>query len=285
MINWLKYPPFELSFLDRGPDDDYNGPTFKQAKPIRLLAGGNVIRLRAPKHSFFSSTPSIYVRNQDGMETSFGDGNKFAATDNWKECSLVVRRIEYRLPWFRGTKGSLSMSLAIVTRAPKKAFARTSFFHPRSFEFILSNYLNTQYGHEHDSKGVARYTAPINWQVHQQLPVFSVSFDVEGNNADFCYFFPISDTHFIRLNFFFYGGSDIKFKEEMKVLAKEIIQSVTLELGPQSQAQWDRVKAECPDMNLSESFAPLQWPIKPEDIETSPVVAPFMARTEQLAKP
>jgi hypothetical protein len=280
MIDWLKYFPLDLRFLDTDHEADYKELTFRQAKPIRLLAGGNVIRLWAPRHSLFSSKPSTYLRFQDGMDMIFTNYS-FAATDNWKESTLLSRWMQYQYSWFRGAKGTLTMNMAIVTRAPKKVFVNTSFFHPRSFEFILSNYLNTQYGHEHDSKGVARYTAPINWQVHQQLPVFSVSFDVEGNNADFCYFFPISDIHFIKLSFGFIED-DQKLKEEMKTLAKEIIQSVTLELGSQSQTQWDRVKDECPDMSLSESFAPLQWPIKPEDIEKSPVVMPFIAPTEQL---
>ncbi len=31
-------------------------------------------------------------------------------------------------------------------------------------------------------------------------------------------------------------------------------------------ADWKSVNADCPDMQLSENFAELKWPIKPEDV-------------------
>lgn len=281
MINWLKYYPIRFRFLDRDYDAEYQGPSFSQAKPITLLAGGNTIRLKVPKHKTTYDEPPIYVKSQDGMDTGFESYHSSVATKNWEYSTLVFRCWDYLYAWFRGRSGMLSMHISIVTRAENKAFTNTSFFHPRSFEFILTNYLNTQFGHEH-SLGVADYRAPVNWQVHQQLPVFSASFEVGGINKRLFYVFPITDTHFVELSFSL--DNEDKLREEMKVVAKEIIQSVILELGAQSQAQWDRVKAECSDMQLSEHFAPLQWPIKPEDIETSSVVAPFMAHTEQLAK-
>ncbi len=101
---------------------------------------------------------------------------------------------------------------------------------------------------------------PVSWKVHQQLPVFSASFEIGGINKSLFYVFPISDAHFIELSFSLSSLDNLR--EEMRAVAKQIIESLTLELGAESQAQWDRVKATCPDMQLSETFAPLQWPIK-----------------------
>jgi len=196
-----------------------------------------------------------------------------AATGNWEYSTLVYRCWDYLYAWYRGSKDGLHMNLSIVTRVEEKPFKNTSFFHPRSFEFILTNYLNTRYGHEHRD-GVAKYIAPIHWQVLQQLPVFSASFEIGGINKDLFYVFPISDTHFIKLSFSLSSLDNLR--EEMRAVAKQIIESLTLELCAESQAQWDRVKATCPDMQLSETFAPLQWPIKPEDIEKPAVEMPTL---------
>jgi len=283
MIEWLKFLPINLRFLDLDVNAEYKGPDFKNAKPITLLAGGNTIRLKAPRHKTTLKEPSIYVRNRDGLNSGFDYYNlPTAVAQTWKYSTLVYRCWGYLYAWYRGSTGNLHMHLSIVTRVEEKPFKNTSFFHPRSFEFILANYLNTRYGHE-QTDGVADYRAPVSWQVHQQLPVFSASFEIGGINGDLFYVFPISDTHFIKLSFNLSNWDNLR--EEMRAVAKQIIESLTLELCAESQAQWDRVKATCPDMQLSETFAPLQWPIKPEDIEKPAVEMPNENHTEKLIHP
>ena len=47
----------------------------------------------------------------------------------------------------------------------------------------------------------------------------------------------------------------------MEALANDVLNSFKLKLSPEIQAQFDKVKAECPDMNLVENFAPLKWTV------------------------
>ena len=49
-------------------------------------------------------------------------------------------------------------------------------------------------------------------------------------------------------------------------LINKIINSFSLELGPQTLSQWQTVKEHCPDMSLTPEFGELKWPIKPEDV-------------------
>lgn len=272
MMDWLKYMCLELRFLKRNYNAEYQKPSFKDAKPVRLIAGGNAIFLSVPKHRSYNSPAPIYLKYRDGMDMIFRNRNAGAATNYWIELPLLSRRSGYQFSWFRGAKGYLDMYMAIVTREEGQEFSNTSFFHPRSFEFILASYLSNLYGHRH-TEGSADYIAPVNWKIYQQLSVFSASFEVKGVlNEKLYYVFPITDTHFIRLVFSYHDGNDKNFKNELRALAKQIIESVTLELGPQSQMQWDTMKATCQDMQLSENFSPLKWPISVEDIDKPAVI-------------
>ncbi|VAW69447.1 hypothetical protein MNBD_GAMMA09-2094 [hydrothermal vent metagenome] len=66
---------------------------------------------------------------------------------------------------------------------------------------------------------------------------------------------------------------------QARELATQIINSVQLELSPESQAQLDRVKQAMGELKLSEEFAPLKWPIKVEDIEQPLATDSFLPHT------
>jgi len=55
----------------------------------------------------------------------------------------------------------------------------------------------------------------------------------------------------------------------MEALANDIINSFSLTLGPKTQAQLDQFKSDCPDMSLSNTFAPLKWPSEAGALDNS----------------
>lgn len=263
MIAWLKYLPIQLRHdLE---STDCRGPNFDDAKPVTLFAGGCAIHLRAPKHKSNCGDPPLYWK-KDGMEGPFRTFNSgLVATDNWVSSVMLTRSWSYWKAWFAGTEGELYLSVSVVKRNEEKAFDGVSFFHPKGFEYAIANFLDTRYGYK-EYRGTPRYRAPVNWTVHDSLPVFSASFDVKGSNERLYFVFPVSDDAFIQLVVRYSGGGEA-LRSHMETIAKQIVNSVSVELSPEAQAQWDRVKSECPNMSLSKTFAPLDWPIKPEDIE------------------
>lgn len=86
------------------------------------------------------------------------------------------------------------------------------------------------------------------------------------NNPDHLFFFPITDQHFVKIRF----AQDSYSRDENRKLAFDIspiralqdavFNSISLELSPEAQASYDKVKSQCGDMQLSKDFPPLQWP-------------------------
>ena len=44
-------------------------------------------------------------------------------------------------------------------------------------------------------------------------------------------------------------------------LCDSIIDSMRLEVGKDTQAEWNKVKATCPDMSITETFGEFPWPL------------------------
>ena len=104
----------------------------------------------------------------------------------------------------------------------------------------------------------------------RNLPVVSVAFDVGPDNETQYFAFPVTPHHFV-LFAFSYTVSRKDVKQSMQDLADEVINSVSLELNGKTQDLVDNVKAQCPDMALTKTFAPLKWPMKVEDIDKDAV--------------
>jgi len=276
MIDWLKYYPLNLRGSKEG--DSVKGPAFASAKPVKLDFKGNIIRLRAPRHRSTSGYSPVYIT---GLKAHLA--NEFrtwpGATENWKYSKLLYRSWDYWIEWFGGISGDLEIYTSVLTRKEGKAFEGGSFFHPVAFESAIANFLNTSHGiHKTGTYFTAR--SPVNWQVHNHLPVFSCSFEVwKREGLSFLYFvFPLTDQHLGSIIFNF-SVSDDDPVAQARELATQIINSVQLELSPESQAQLDRVKQAMGELKLSEEFAPLKWPIKVEDIEQPLATDSFLPHT------
>ena len=263
MIDWLKYLPLDLR--DGKNEDSVKGPVFSSAQPVKLEFKSNIIRLRAPKHRSTSGIPTYLTGIKAHLAEQFRTWR--GATENWKYSTLLHRNWDYRIEWFGGGAGSLSISAYVLTRKEGEEFKDSSFFYPGAFEAAIANYLNTIHG-VHKTGTVFSAQAPLNWQHHHHLPVFSCSFELwkRGHLNNIYYFFPLTDQHLMAFCFGFYVVDNDPVAQA-KELVSQIINSVQLELSTESQAQLDRVKQEMGELKLSEEFAPLKWPIKVEDIE------------------
>lgn len=142
----------------------------------------------------------------------------------------------------------------------------------------MADYLDSFFGHV-KTGGKPHFRGPLNWQVldiSETIKAALMDIHVIGNTSvnNPCLkklaFFPISDTQIVCLFFDFGGilinGSDPVDPTPMLELADKIINSFRLEVGPKTLANWNAVKATCPDMSVTREFGELKWPIKIKDI-------------------
>lgn len=278
MIDWLKYFPLHLRDAEEGAA--IKGPAFSSARPVTLMPGGNIIRLRAPRHRTDVQERQVCYKGYDDLDNRFDVCR--GATDNWKHRTLLFRMWTYWREWFGGGAGNLTMTVAVVTRAQGQEFHR-SLFYPRVFESAVANYLNTVHGVVRRGHEKFQFSAraPINWKIHHHLPVFSCSFEERHSDyLEVLYFvFPITDRHFLRISFRF-SGVATGMRDDMQALAHQIIDSVELALSSSSQEELARVKSDIGELSLSENFPPLKWPINVDEIENPPMPESMLSQYE-----
>lgn len=240
------------------------------------------------------------IRGRDVLEGQdvSGYGYRAMANDHWG-CLLPFSRYwSFWGPWMTGCKAELIMSITVVGRREDHQFPNISYFNPRAFESVFATYLNDYYGHRRwDVDRVhPRYFGPADWRSHSHLSVFSGSCKIyrwakgdvflpgkDGEAGrilhlgkdvtqtafpDRLFFFPITEKHFLLITFVQHLQSwdqqdadkpafDISPVQELQ---DAIFNSIALELSPQAQASYDKIKAEHRNMQLSKQFAPLRWP-------------------------
>lgn len=294
MWRYIKYLPVE--WFPRDFPCTPQGPNFRWARPVNIRIAGSDLCLSVPRHSPSSSSMQQYKLFLDRDALAQGLYNHPASgvkTDPWGYASALSRRWAFWGPWMSGCKAELSMAVTIVGRMPGFEFANTSFFHPRAFETVITQYLNDSYGHERwgssDDDPRPRHLGPLDWQTHDHLPVFSASCNIYNTHRDGktpnrtpeqLFLFPITDQHFVEVYFrqHLYARDEqdkLTFDPSpVQALQDAVFNSMTLELSPEAQASYDKVKAECPDMHLTETFPPLNWPTKAttpgEDLTPNP---------------
>jgi hypothetical protein len=289
MRNYFKYPP--LQWRKRKEYCVPQGPSFAWAPWTTLHLAGNRLRFKAPRHSpHFSSVEQTRVLpGHDVLADS--KLSRFSQVempnDHWGYATPLSRMWAFWGPWMSGCKAELAMGITVIGRQPEHAFRDISFFHPRAFEMVLVQYLNDSYGHrrwgdEGPDALIPRRHGPADWQRHSHLPVFSASCkiynqgpdpDITNNLSypDHLFLFPIADQYFVQVTFVQHLYSrDDRHKltydaTPVQALQDAIFNSISLELSPESQASYNKVKAEVGDMQLTPTFAPLKWPIGVEE--------------------
>ena len=286
MFNWLRY--FPLCFRDAGLEPVVPvGPYFSKLRKQQWIFGDSVFHLSIPSSNAVYGPESYATKtlkpkspeNFDILQQQLrSDGLDNDALDRWHHGHLFLRQWLFVGPWFTGSQARLHLSASLIKQKGREDFNGTSFFHPRVFETVIADYLNSYFGHKKSARK-PRYRGPLNWQV---LPISSsikaVCFDIhdigitskENPNLLRLVAFPVSDSQFILLKFNF-GGTLVYSKERVDAvnmfkLTDAIMNSFSLEVGEQTQAKWNDVQKQCGDMSLTSEFSEFKWPIKPADI-------------------
>ncbi|MBN8430436.1 hypothetical protein JF535_06155 [Microbulbifer salipaludis] len=278
MRNIFKYPALEWRRRD-----DYcvpQGPAFSDASNVSLTLAGSRLKLRAPRHNPLRRSVK-QVRTVPGLDvladphlSRYGQG--VMSNSHWGLNCLVRRLWAFYGPWMTGCKGELIFSVCVIGRFDEYRLDSVSFFNPKAFEMVLVRYLNERYGHhnwEDELSHIPRYRGPIDWRRHDHLPVPSASFKISRgadpervNRPQSIFVFPVSDGHFVEVCFEQrYHSFDHEYQPNfdnspLQELQDNIFNSITLELGPETQAKVEKIKAQVGDMQLCKEFAPLKWP-------------------------
>jgi len=262
MIDWIKYAPIQLR--DLAKEGPFRGPDFLRGKHINVAAAGSIIQFRCPRHSTkYKFFPPFHLKNKDCLDVDFS-AESFMANNHWCYVEAFFRGWTYWSEWFQGHVGDFSLWVALCAREDNHNFDEISFLHPKGFEYGLTLYLNARYGVHRNPATVYMHKGPLKWKSINKLPVVAASFMIQP--AHYIFTFPVSDKHFIFMRFATTGvRSDVLPTIEADI--QKIINSVDVQLSPETQEKVDKIKAECPDYALPETFAPLNWPLKPEDVE------------------
>ncbi|WP_226701897.1 hypothetical protein [Microbulbifer elongatus] len=278
MRNIFKYPPLE--WLRRDEPCIPNGPSFSGSPKTILTLAGNRLHFQAPKHKPLRRSVE-QVRTAPGNDvlaephlSRYGQG--VMSDSHWGGSCLVHRLWAFFGPWMSGCKGELNFSVGVVGRFEESSFDSLSFLNPKAFEVVLMRYLNDRYGHhnlENELAHIPRFRGPVDWQAHTHLPVPSASFKISrGANPEklvhpeYLFVFPVADEYFVEVCFELEVYSfDTEHRptfdtSPLQDLREKIFKSITLELGPETQARVDAIKKEVGNMQLSKEFAPLKWP-------------------------
>lgn len=279
MRNYIKYP--SLEWLVNTEFCVPQGPSFNSAPKISFLVGGSQIKLRAPRRSLrYSKGGQTHVPAwQDLMAEKYLGHFPYdvMANDCWGRVGLLSRMWAFYGPWASGCKGSLSFNITLIGRKKGHQFSGLSFLNPKAFEMVLVHYLNDFYGHNNwdgDLSHMPRHHGPVDWRSNKPFPVPNASFKVfrQGDSVkyrsrpDHLFVFPVSDEFFVEVcsvqNYLSHDKSgNIAFDvAPMQALQDDVFNSITLELGPETRARVDKVRAECGSLRMCKDFAPLKWP-------------------------
>ncbi len=289
ILDWLKYFPFAWRY-DQKPAE-VRGPYFPKLRQNKWFLKDSLIRFSAPisnpilgfsgrGDSVGERTPGTANLLETEWERVYGrtDG---APVNPWGREIFYSNTWYFVGPWFTGFQAALSANALLITANEQEMFSGKNLFHPRVFEFAITNYLDMSYGYD-KTGSKPKYRGPLNWRVLPISPsIQAVVCDVheigEGSKDNpllhRLLFFPVTPQKMIRINFDF-GGTQI-YRDEVCAkplfkLCDSIIETFRLEVGEDTQAEWDKVKATCPDMSVTDTFGELPWPLTLEKPSKGP---------------
>ncbi|GLS27174.1 hypothetical protein [Marinibactrum halimedae] len=270
MRNLIKYSPF--CFREQTSPITPIGPGMEFSFNRTFNLGENKCQIKLPlhyaKHSSYSRLCTVGPE-KNGQPYIESNSNKPFVNHNY-----AYQKWGFFGPWFTGEMARLHFNLDIYQ--PTKLHENISLFHPRAFEHTLAHYLADKWGKaEEDDKTRALYKGPTNWTPYSNFPVPCARFNIEPNVAYTTLIhelvFPISN-NFICSIWFRFGLKNIELPENEKIydtdiwrLIEDIINSIDFKLQGESLKQFEAVKAQCPDMSLTKEFAPLNFPMHPDD--------------------
>ena len=286
MFDWIKFFPFIARYDYK--QTEIRGPYFEKPKQCVWHFGDCRFSFKAPKSNsvFGFSNKGMRVEREHpkrnlNLLQAMGSVPNGGDWDNpktrWSYRQFYLDEWFFVGPWFTGIQACFSARASIILVSPLSSFYGKNFFHPNVFETAVGSILDCRYGHhEFNTKKKAHFRGPLNWKV---LPISesvkAISCDIHGIGNGTVddpelyrhVYFPISKDKIVYINFDFGGVAmyhDMVRAKPLFNLCNSIIDSMHLEVGPATLAEWDKVKATCPDMSITETFGELQWPLAPE---------------------
>jgi len=303
MFEWLKFFPFAWR-VDRKPVE-IRGPYFSKMRKNKWFLQDSLLHFGAPSSnpifgfsgrswSVDAVLPGSANILKSPWQRVYNSGSD-APPSEWDYYRFYSNTWYFVGPWFTGLKARLKASALLVTPddGGGGAFEDKNLFHPKVFESAIANYLDTAYGYKKVGRK-PRYRGPLHWRVLPISPsIHAVVCDIHeiGNSSKEnptlhrLVYFPVTPQKFIQINFDF-GGTSI-YRDEVRAkplfkLCDSIIDSLRLQVGAQTQAEWDKVKATCPDMSITEIFGELPWPLKVEKARKKPKEVDITATPDAL---
>lgn len=172
MLDWLRYFPLALGFLQKNSPVTPKGPYFSKLRPQRWCFGDSTFTFKAPwanpvfgAERFGRSIETRSPESENILDYSLSSYKElFMPNDRWQRGWIYSREWYFVGPWFSGSQSSLLMSAVIIGQSKRNDFRSTSFFHPRVFEAAVADYLSSYYGHEKMGRK-PRYRGPLNWRL------------------------------------------------------------------------------------------------------------------------
>ncbi|GAB2189318.1 hypothetical protein MAH1_09260 [Sessilibacter sp. MAH1] len=301
MWDWLKFFPFAKAQYTRPVVTEIRGPYFSKPRQNKWFFGDSVFYFDAPWAnpilSFDGCARTVNALHPRGadlcrVELQPTYYTSDARHDQWHLASFYRNTWYFVGPWFVGDQVSLYASGLILTAHKGSTFKESSLFHPRVFESAIASHLDNVYGYLRSGKR-PDFRGPLHWRV---LPlsgsIQGVVCDIHQihnggkDNPDLrrLVLFPVSTDQFVCITFNL-TGIDI-YRDELRAkpmlaLTDSIINSMRLQVGPKTQAEWDKVKATCDDMSITETFGELAWPLfeekksrKKPEVDITPIDTP-----------
>lgn len=210
-----------------------------------------------PKKLFSDQTPRLFV----------GGENK---SDSYE---VYSHSYEFYGPWFTGEQASLYLAVDILRI--RQFPPAVSFFHPRSYEMMVTDHLTQHFSEKDDEyDGIQQNLAPVEWTPLNHLPANAARFKIVGQSPrstkipeSHKLYIPIDDNIVVCFTFnlryrstqpIFIRSKFVNMAPVNK-LVDDIISSIRVKLSPRAEAAQKKALEGLDDTSLTKSFPPLKW--------------------------
>ncbi|WP_297532435.1 MULTISPECIES: hypothetical protein [Thalassolituus] len=287
MLDWLRFFPFaSYNQFARPNIEEIQGPYFSKLRDNSWRFGDTSFHFRAPwanpilgfdglGRSVKSMTPgrrNIFTGRWQRVYGSSGTSPRIK--DQWW---FYAKDWYFVGPWFTGEEGRLTATAVLIDTHQDDDL---SVFHSKVFESTVCDLFDYAYGYRRSGQK-PHYRAPLNWHLKAlSTSIQAIVCDLhEIHNGGIdnpevirSVYFPVSAHQFVEISFSFIG-LDIHDEVRAKpifALCDSIIDSMRLEVGQSTQAEWDKVQETCPDMTLSDSMGEFKWPLFENEADNEP---------------
>lgn len=273
LLDWLRFFPYARDRGDAPKATEIRGPYFPKPRTNQWRFGDCTLHFKAPWANPIlgldgngCSVDAIQPGRIDILTSNLQPiyGSSDAPSHEWSRFNFYDNSWYFVGPWFTGHEACLQAIGMLISADRQSPTSEMNLFHPKVFESAIAGYLDNSFGYQRAGKRPL-YRGPLSWEVRNvsseiQAIVCDIHYIANGgkDNPDLLrlIFIPVSSKQFVSICFNF-GGPN--FHDEMR-----------LEVGPETQAEWNKVKATCPDMHLTETFAELPWPLVKEKPNKKP---------------